>query len=295
MKKKRGFCKYYEGNLARCSPCAALNRWLRPRRPLLSFLCTALNVFDKLEKQAEIIAYAHKIVIQVTPPKFGVSRSDYAFDSERRVIAKGLGSMKHIRVDYITELVANHLRRTLHFASLFEDEFVKIVVDERYRDVQLRQKKNQRELAEAQARDKEIDRFYEKIYEDQALGRLPEERFNQLAAKYDEEQAALRQRIRHLKKIVQEEMAHEMNLDGFLALLRRYTADFPELTPEMVQEFIDKVVVHHREKEQGVMTQHVEIYYKMVGHVNVPALDKKDAERLQVAFGRIRDVVTVAA
>ena len=101
----------------------------------------------------------------------------------------------HIRVDYITALVANHLRRTLHFASLFEDEFVKIVVDERYREVQLRQKKNQRELADAQTRDKEINRLYERIYEDQALGRLPEDRFLMLAAKYDDEQAALRQRI----------------------------------------------------------------------------------------------------
>jgi len=86
-----------------------------------------------------------------------------------------------------------------------------------------------------------------------------------------------------------------MNADSFLALVRRYTSDFPELTPEMVQEFIYKGVVHHREKEQGVMTQRVEIYYKMVGHVNVPSLDKEQTERLMVSFGRIRDVVAVAA
>ena len=69
--------------------------YLRHYHPL-EFLTTALNVFDKIEKQAEIIAYAGKIGVRVTPPKFGVSRSDYAFDSERRVIAKGLGSMKHM-------------------------------------------------------------------------------------------------------------------------------------------------------------------------------------------------------
>jgi len=69
--------------------------YLRHYHPL-DFLTTALNVFDKLEKQAEIIAYANKIGIQVTPPKFGVSKSDYAFDAEKRVIAKGLGSMKHM-------------------------------------------------------------------------------------------------------------------------------------------------------------------------------------------------------
>jgi len=201
----------------------------------------------------------------------------------------------HIRVDTVTELVENHLRRILHFADMFEDEFVKIVVDEHYRNMQAQQRQNQRELAEARIRDKEIDRLYEKIYEDQALGRLPEERFNQLAAKYDEEQAALRQRIRHLKKIVQEEMAHEMNLDGFLALVRRYGPDFSRLTPEMLREFVDKIVVHHRAKEQGVMKQQVEIYYKMIGHVKLPSLDKKQTERFQVSFGRIRDVMAIAA
>jgi len=133
------------------------------------------------------------------------------------------------------------------------------------------------------------------ISEDQALGRLPEERFNQLAAKYDEEQAALRQRIRNLRKIVQEEMAHEMNADGFLALVRRYGPDFAELTPMMLREFVDKIVVHHRAKEQGVMKQKVEIHYRMIGHVQLPSLDKKQTERFQVSFGRIRDVMAIAA
>jgi len=201
----------------------------------------------------------------------------------------------HIRVDTVTELVTNHLRRTLHFADVFEDEFVKIVVDEHYKKILLTQRKNQHDLAEAKARDKEIDRLYEKIYEDQALGRLPEERFMKLAARYDEEQGLLRQRIRHLKKVVQEEKEHEMNTDGFLALARHYSADFAELTPEMLREFIDKIVVHHRQKEQGVMQQRVEIYYKLIGHFKVPPFDKKQTERLQVSFGRIRDVVAIAA
>jgi len=86
-----------------------------------------------------------------------------------------------------------------------------------------------------------------------------------------------------------------MNLDGFLALVRRYSADFTDFTPDMVQEFIDRVVVHHRQKEQGKMMQRVEIYYKMIGHVQIPTLDKKQTERFQVSYGRIRDVVAIAA
>ncbi|MDR2525228.1 MAG: DUF4368 domain-containing protein [Oscillospiraceae bacterium] len=83
-------------------------------------------------------------------------------------------------------------------------------------------------------------------------------------------------------------------INGFLTLVRRYT-DFRELTPEILHEFIDKIIVHHRAKEQGVMMQRVEIYYKMVGHVTVPHWSRAQQERFQASFGRIRDVVAVAA
>ena len=107
-----------------------------------------------------------------------------------------------------------------------------------------------------------------------------------LAAKYDEEQATLRLRIRNLRKIVQEEMAHEMNAEGFLALVRHYSAGFEELTPAILREFIDKVVVHHREIKQGVMGQKVDIFYKLIGKVDLPLLTPAQIERFQESFGR---------
>ena len=71
----------------------------------------------------------------------------------------------HIRVDNIMDIVTHRLCNIIGFASLFEDEFVKLIVDEQYRQVQLRQRQNQKDLAAAQARDKELDRLYERIYE----------------------------------------------------------------------------------------------------------------------------------
>jgi DNA polymerase-3 subunit alpha len=92
--------------------------YLRHYHPL-EFLTTALNVFDKLEKQAEIITYANKIGVRVTPPKFGVSKSDYAFDPEKRVIAKGLGSMKHMSTSVASEIYTLSRHGTWeHFVDL---------------------------------------------------------------------------------------------------------------------------------------------------------------------------------
>ena len=87
----------------------------------------------------------------------------------------------HIRVDAITDILTRHLSRILRFAALFEDEFVKIVVDEHYKRIQIQQRKNQVALHEALAREKELDVLFESVYEDKALGKLSEERFLKLS------------------------------------------------------------------------------------------------------------------
>ena len=191
----------------------------------------------------------------------------------------------HIRVDVITEIVTRNLSNIVRFASAFEDEFVKIVVDEQYKQIQLQQRKNQETLQAAIARNKEVDILYEKLFEEKILGNLTEERFKKLSEKYEDEQAELSQRVRHLKQIVAEEQKHELNAEGFLQLVRKYT-DIQELTPEILREFIDKIVVHHREQQFGQTVQKVEIYYKMIGRMELPQMNQREKESYRQIFGR---------
>ena len=191
----------------------------------------------------------------------------------------------HIRVDGITDTVTRHLSKILRFAALFEDEFVKIVVDERYKRIQLQQRKNQIALHEALARETELDILYEKVYADQALGRLSEERFLKLSDKYEDEQSALKQNIKHLRAIVEEETAHEMNADAFLELARKYN-DIDTLTPQILREFIDKIIVRHREQLLGETVQDVEIFIRFIGRIELPELTKTQKEQLIAIFGR---------
>ena len=79
-----------------------------------------------------------------------------------------------------------------------------------------------------------------------------------------------------------------MNADGFLKLVRKYT-DVDVLTPEILREFVDRIVVHHREQRFGETIQRAEIYYRMVGYVELPEMTKSQEERLAAAFGRIED------
>ena len=193
----------------------------------------------------------------------------------------------HIRVDTLTELVRNHISSITRFANLFEDMFVKIVVDEHYKRICMQQKRNQDSLNQMLTRDKEIDTLYEKLYEEKILGNLNEERFQKLSYKYEDEQAELKQRIKHMKKVVAEEKAHEMNCDGFMEIVRKYT-DVTELTPEILHEFIDKIVVHHREDLYGETVQKVEIYYKMIGFVELPQMTKSEKENYVRCFSRAK-------
>lgn len=194
----------------------------------------------------------------------------------------------HIRVDAITELVQRNLSEIVRFAAAFEDEFVKIVMDEQYKQIQIQQRKNQETLQALLARTREVDVLYEKLFEEKILGNLTEERFKKLSEKYEDEQAQLTQRIRHLKKVVTEEQKHELNAEGFLQLVRWYT-DIHELTPEILRQFIDKIVVHHREKRGKETFQQVDIYYRFIGHVELPKLSKSQQEAYLLSFGREKE------
>ena len=131
---------------------------------------------------------------------------------------------KQGKLSFFSHLLPSFISRfNTRFANLFEDEFVKCVVDEHYKRICAMQKRNQDTLAGLLVRDKELDTLCERLYEEKILGNLNEERYQKLSYKYEDEQAELKQRIRHMKKVVAEEKAHEMNCDGFLEMVRKYT------------------------------------------------------------------------
>lgn len=194
----------------------------------------------------------------------------------------------HIRVDVLTNLVKNDIANIVKFANEFEDEFVKIVVDEDYKRIQATQRKNFETLNKMLAREKELDVLYEKVFEEKILGNLSEERFLKLSGKYEEEQFELKAKIKNMKKIVAEEKMHELNADGFLKIVRKYS-EVKELTLDILQEFIDKIIIHHREEIMGETVQQIEIYYKMIGHVEISHIKKSERQNLIENFGRKKE------
>ena len=123
----------------------------------------------------------------------------------------------------------------------------------------------QKELDKAEKRINELDILFRKLYEDNALGKLSDERFVFLTSGYEDEKKTLTQRITELRKEISTAAERGADVKRFIALVRRYTA-IDELTYENVHEFIDRILVHELDKETN--TRKIEIFYIFVGKVD---------------------------
>ena len=119
------------------------------------------------------------------------------------------------------------------------------------------------------ARDKELDVLFEKIYEDNALGKITDERFAKLAKKYDEEQASISDRIDELKRKFDEASRKVTDTAMFISAVKKYTR-IRKLTPRILIELIDHIDIHQSESVPGGQTQRVVIYYNCIGSIEIP-------------------------
>ena len=125
------------------------------------------------------------------------------------------------------------------------------------------------ELKKAESRLSEIEKIIVKLYEEKVCGRIPEERFELLAKNYETEQAELKQKTEALKASLIAAKETDSSLAKFISLVRSYT-DVKELTPEILNSFIDKIYIGRPERIDGQRVQEVKIIYKLVGAVNIP-------------------------
>ena len=176
------------------------------------------------------------------------------------------GSTHSIRTVILEELILQNLCKVVSYAREQEDQFVKMVMDmdEKERSKGLAKKKKL--LTDAEKRISELDRIFKHLYEDNITGKLTDERFKKLSADYEAEQAALQTQANSLREEIQEEESKCANVERFLSIVRKYT-EIPELTPHILHEFVEKIVVHAATDSHSKTNrkQEVDIYYKGIG------------------------------
>ena len=173
-------------------------------------------------------------------------------------------TMHYIRNVVVERIVLENLKEVIQYVSNYEDEFVQMIMDSdmRQRNRELSQKKKR--LAEIQKRIGELDTIFQRIYEDNIIGKLSDERFMKMSKGYEDEQRTLQTEADEIQSELQQEEKKSVDVKRFLAIVKKYT-DLTELTPEILREFIDKIIVHAPDKSSGRRLQEIEIIYNHIG------------------------------
>lgn len=178
-------------------------------------------------------------------------------------------STHYVRVDFLEQVVLAEIRRLTRFACKYEDQFVRVVSDFSKQAMQSQIDAHQSEVRSLMARDKELDRIFERLYEDNLSGKITDERFQRMSVNYDNEQKNLRERLTRLNNILEELNCKTTSTEKFVEAVRKYTR-VKKLTARMVTELIEHIEVHHTEKIDGVKTQKLVIYYNCIGSIEIP-------------------------
>jgi hypothetical protein len=175
----------------------------------------------------------------------------------------------YIREDALKQLVLKQLQQFLSYLQQFERVFIRQQIDATLAERRYELSAKQKQIEKDEKRIKELDRLFRKIYEDNVNGKLNDERFYKLSDGYEAEQEQLKQEIETLTAEVSEADTEATNVAKLIAVTKKYTR-IDELTPEVLNAFVDKIVVHEREKKDGKRTQQIDIHYSYVGIVDIP-------------------------
>lgn len=186
----------------------------------------------------------------------------------------------YIKASTIEMLIYQATKRVTQYVLKDEKEFVEQLKAQYELQCEKDNTDDKKELLEAKRRMMDLDDLIKGLYENFTLGRLPERQFNRLMTEYDTEQSNLEQRISELETATERISIKAVQIDKFVRLVKKYR-DFEELTTPMLNDFIEKVVIHEAEGGRTKdRTQQVDIYFNFIGNFVLP-LSEDEVEALQ--------------
>ena len=179
-----------------------------------------------------------------------------------------------IRTDLLTAGVLSNLRKVTSYAAKHEARFMKLLIEQNEDGDRRRNAAKKKELETAEKRISELSAIFKRLYEDSVTGRISDERFTELSADYEAEQKELKERAARLREELSKAQEATENAEKFMNVVRRHTT-IEELTPTLLREFVEKIVVHESVALDGkrrgkLRRQEIEIYYSFVGKVELP-------------------------
>lgn len=182
-------------------------------------------------------------------------------------------SRHYIRADAVEQVVKLELRRLAGFLRDDEEAFAEILSQKTNKNILREQKHLESELNKAITRSETVSRLYEKLYEDNATGKVTDEWFMQLSHKYEVERMELKSKIFDLRQKLSAIGEMQYGKDAFISAIRKFM-QMDTLTAPLLQELIDHIEVYETEGVGKNRTQRIVIYYRFVGYIEIPEVPK---------------------
>ena len=170
-------------------------------------------------------------------------------------------TVHYIRTCVLNEIVLGELNKLLATVRENEDKFIQTAMSNSVQRKSSELTKAKKTLKQAEKRIAELDKLFTRLYEDNVLGRLSDERFTMMSVGYEEEQAKLKATVAELTTLIDGAEQKSSDVTAFLKVVHKYE-HIEALTPEIMHELVDKIVVHEPDKSSGKRIQDIVIHYR---------------------------------
>ncbi|MGN0546336.1 MAG: recombinase family protein [Acutalibacteraceae bacterium] len=214
----------------------------------------------------------HKLWHHVNPRNKDIkffSCSNYKKDT------RGTCDARHyVRADAIEQVVMLELRRLAKFLEYDEEAFADMLAEKTNEELITEKKQVQKELDRAIARNEDVARLYERLYEDNVSGKVTDEWFMQLSHKYESERLELKTKIQQYREQLSNLGTMQKGKEQFISAVRKFM-QMETLTAPLLKELIDKIVVYETQGTGKHRTQRIVIYYRFVGYLEIPLTESE--------------------
>jgi hypothetical protein len=199
------------------------------------------------------------------------SCSEYRKDVQYQNTSRAC-SCHYIRESALEQLILDDLRELLQFIKRNEKQFVRLVMDKTGQELKKEAVAKKKALTKTMKRIEELDRLIQRLYIDNVNGKVNDERYEKMSSNFEEEQTALTESACLLESEIRQQEESADGIDRFLGTVRKYTTEIEKLTPAIVHEFIDRIIVHEPTSARINRRQKVEIIYHRIGKINLEEL-----------------------
>ena len=191
-------------------------------------------------------------------------------------------SAHFIRTTVLKKIVISELNKLLETVHTNEDEFVRAAMENSVQSQESELKKARKLVKQYEKRVTELDKLFTRLYEDNVSGKISDERFEMMSKGYEDEQSELKVKISELSAIIEKKEQKSADTSQFLEIVRKYT-EITELTPEIMHELIERIIVYAPDKSSGHRVQQIDIYYRFNIAVSTAVADRRDYDKKRKA------------